>query len=169
MTQNVASLQQTISKNGVTNIVVNQIAVGGSKGELTLYVGANKQLGCSGWASVVPAQERSQRISVDVITIDEYVRARGIDRVRLVKLDIEGHEGDALRGMKELLSQPNAPDLLLEVNPYLLNKLRVDSTYLTSYLARQGYSLFQVNFNSIKLINAKKPLKNMVNLYATKQ
>jgi FkbM family methyltransferase len=41
---------------------------------------------------------------VEVQTIDHYCREHGIDRIHLLKIDVEGHELDVLEGARELLS-----------------------------------------------------------------
>ena len=165
---NRATLQQTITRNGITNIVVNSVAVGANKGSLTLYVN-DDEIGNSGWASIVPSKRRPKTISVDVISIDEYLQSQGIDHVDLIKLDIEGAEGEALRGMKNLLAQAEAPDLLFEVNPYLLNQQNVDSRMLSGYLAEQGYSLFEIGTSPPSLIDPHQIFTDLVNLFGTKK
>jgi FkbM family methyltransferase len=44
-------------------------------------------------------------IEVDSITIDEFCRRERIDRVDILKFDIQGGEAEALRGARRLLSQ----------------------------------------------------------------
>jgi FkbM family methyltransferase len=51
---------------------------------------------------------------VRVVTFDDYCLANRITRVDLVKIDIEGHEAAALRGMAGTLRE-SRPTLLLEV------------------------------------------------------
>jgi len=53
---------------------------------------------------------------VPVTTIDEYVRRNGIERIDLLKVDVESQEHRVLHGAREVLSV-HRPLILLEVLP----------------------------------------------------
>ncbi|MEM7274714.1 MAG: FkbM family methyltransferase [Actinomycetota bacterium] len=44
-------------------------------------------------------------LSVPTVALDDYVEAQGLDRIDLIKMDIEGHEEAAYRGMKRLVAR----------------------------------------------------------------
>jgi FkbM family methyltransferase len=82
-----------------SNIVVNDVAVG-KEGNQTLQLFDPEWIGSSSlfkqaWLNT------SSSVSVPVTTIDDYRRSKNINRLDVVKLDIEGGELDALRGMEE--------------------------------------------------------------------
>ena len=119
--ENLNRIRSAVIRNRVDNIVINHTAVGSSPGTMKLYVGG-EEVGNSGWASIVPSSRRPQSIEVGKIALDDYVQSRDIACVRLIKLDIEGAELSALLGMDRLLSQDDAPDLICEINPFLLQR-----------------------------------------------
>jgi hypothetical protein len=45
------------------------------------------------------------RLDVEVTTIDELARAAGLRRVRLIKLDLEGHDLPAMLGARETIAE----------------------------------------------------------------
>lgn len=53
--------------------------------------------------------------TVPVSRLDEYLEASGIERVRLWKLDVEGHESAALRGASRFLEEKRIDAILIEV------------------------------------------------------
>lgn len=53
---------------------------------------------------------------VDVVSIDAFCGRRGIDRVDLIKIDVEGYEVNALRGMQRIVAA-SSPAILMEVLP----------------------------------------------------
>src|SRR5207244_3005878 len=57
--------------------------------------------------------------SIDVVALDDWVEDRGLDRVDLVKLDIEGAEPSALRGARRTIERCRSV-LLVEFNPLSL-------------------------------------------------
>ena len=58
-----------------------------------------------------------ERIVVRSKTIDQFVQEENIEKVNLIRMDIEGYEIQALRGMKKTLrDMPSPMKLLLEVH-----------------------------------------------------
>jgi len=52
--------------------------------------------------------------TVETISLDTILRQNKIDNVNIIKIDIEGYEYGAFAGGKEILSRPDAPDILFE-------------------------------------------------------
>jgi len=163
---NFARLQHYIERNHIQNIHPNQVAVGETEGSLTLHYGDENQ-GNSGWASVVPSDRRKKSIVVPTITIDNYVQQNNIARVKLIKLDIEGAELLALSGMQKLLASSDAPDLLVEVNPFFFTKQGKDSRTLTEWLATHGYTLHLIDEQTT--FDPSTIATKLINLYCDKK
>jgi hypothetical protein len=67
---------------------------------------------------------RLQTIQIRTTTLDAFTEAQGITSIRLWKLDVEGHELEALRGARRLLLEKRIEAILIEVSsdpplPYL--------------------------------------------------
>jgi len=60
---------------------------------------------------------RQESFEVEAIPIDEVLQSFGISSVNFVKIDIEGAEILALRGMKDTLQHSQQVSLLIEYNP----------------------------------------------------
>jgi FkbM family methyltransferase len=162
---NVTTLKRNIEANTITNIVVNPLAIGSKSGLLILYT----EHGCpnnSGTASKIKVLNKRTQINVQVISLDEYIKIHKIDCIRLIKIDIEGSELDALLGGQYLLSQGNAPDIVCEVNPFFFDLLNQDSRVLTHYLADIGYLLYQVK--DLSLVKPDVKISRITNLFCTK-
>jgi FkbM family methyltransferase len=54
--------------------------------------------------------------AVEVTTLDDFVHARGLDRIDLLKIDTEGHELSVLRGARRSLSQGKIAVVHFEFN-----------------------------------------------------
>lgn len=97
------SLKSNLEK--YSNIIFNNIGIGKEIGELQLYYDKPG----SGLASL--SQRRLDHFDIDfnlsetviINTIDNYCAQHKIDRIDLLKLDIEGHELDALHGAVNML------------------------------------------------------------------
>jgi FkbM family methyltransferase len=92
---------------GIPNIFLNNIGLGKSKKESTLYY--DKQ--GSGLASLYKRKldylniffDYSEKVQIE--TLDSYCKRRNIQRVDLLKLDVEGHELDVLHGSISMLTE----------------------------------------------------------------
>jgi FkbM family methyltransferase len=81
---------------------------------------------------------------VPALTADGLLDRLGWDRVDVVKLDVEGAEVAALRGMDRLLSRPDAPILLYESNAHTLQFFGHTRSDLLAALERHGYASYSV-------------------------
>lgn len=79
-------------------------------------------------------------------TIDAELQARGITKVRAIKIDVEGAEYQVLRGAKQLLGNPQcAPDyVVLELVPHYLKRFGDTIDAITNTLAEAGYAPHQL-------------------------
>jgi hypothetical protein len=57
---------------------------------------------------------------VRCVTRDDYIRARRIDTVRLIKVDVEGAELPALRGLVDAMAEGIVSLIYLESHPFHL-------------------------------------------------
>lgn len=165
---NIERIRSAIERNAVRNIQLNQMAVGGGGGTLDLHIG-DQRLGNSGWASVVPSERRANVVTVRQVSIDQYIAEHEIQSIRLIKLDIEGAEPEAIAGMHVLLTQDDAPDILCELNPWLLERRGLDSTAITKPLAEHGYRLYPIGGTIPQEINALQAVVNLTNIHCRKR
>lgn len=77
-----------------------------------------------------------------VISLDEYFHQLGIDP-DLLKIDIDGAEMSALRGMSRILKETK-PGLLLEVHPALLPQFGSSASEVCSFLRGFDYQFFAI-------------------------
>lgn len=109
-----------IRNHAASAVVVEELAVGDSHGELEIYLAAGSIGTHSSSAQNVGGAAQSVR--VPVISLDEYAMSNLQYRpVDLVKIDVEGYEGFVLRGACEILAR-DKPTLLVEFVPdHLIN------------------------------------------------
>src|SRR6185312_7482525 len=118
-------------------VYLNELALGSKKGEATL---ADFGLLESGLNSLVRLEYQSlpsQKITVPIITLDSYVKEKGIVP-KMLKIDAEGMELEILKGAGETLRN-DKPILVLEVGP------QKESTELLNFVFAHGYQGYFAN------------------------
>lgn len=111
---NLRLLQRNIEANKLRNVVIIPKGVWSGRGKLRLNVSWNQtghsfyQDDCYGTKGTNDFEE------VEVDSIDNILSELGIERVDFIKMDIEGAEIEALKGMNETLRDNNAK-LAIEV------------------------------------------------------
>lgn len=124
--------------NGLTHLTLVPFAVGLSRGfiELALYPSINT--GASTAVSSLRRRiSRTQRVAT--LPMDQLLGAYGIRRAKVLKIDIEGFELNALRSMGEGLRDGVVDHILLEVHPEHLRRLRQSEDEVHSLLEQCGY------------------------------
>jgi FkbM family methyltransferase len=114
---------------------VHRVAVGAGPGTLSLDVDEDAVM-----ASSIPWDHSAERRDVPVIALDDHVRAHGIERIAVLKIDAEGMELDVLRGAAETLRRTH--QIVLETH----GRARHDAT--VAALREAGFTVSRERFGA---------------------
>ncbi|VAW42977.1 hypothetical protein MNBD_CHLOROFLEXI01-4752 [hydrothermal vent metagenome] len=132
-------LALSISENKFEQVTVHPYAVGEKEDILTLMVEgtySNAHLKTSEEGTIYHTDE----VSVRVVTLDTFLT--NLERVDMVKIDIEGVEPLAWRGMENLL-RTFRPLVLTEFFPaYIKRASQIEPETYLEMMEQQGYDLF---------------------------
>ena len=117
--QNVAALKENIELNRLSHCKVIDQAVSDSPGSSDFFAAVdqrdNPQTSTASLRRGAPALgENVATYRVKTTTLDQIAQLHGVPK--LVKMDIEGGEGRALRGATGLLAHPAAPIIIMETH-----------------------------------------------------
>ncbi len=115
-----ARLARNVELNHFSNVVLNQKGLYDQQGEAVLFLPSRAgEMNNSGAASLYPASEARQvSESISLVRLDDYIRDKNLERVDIIKIDIEGAEIKALNGAKESL---------MRLRPLVLMELDLDN------------------------------------------
>ena len=144
---NAGLLRNTLGENGITNVKVEQKAVGARTGEGKIFLdvenrGDNRTYDCG---------ELRQTRRVKIVALDDYfLRYKGV--IDLVKIDIQGYELQALRGMMGLLSKKRISVIISELWPEGLAMAGGDWREYVLLLRKYGFKLRQIDEEHERLV-----------------
>lgn len=126
--------------NGITTVHSERCAVGSSATETTFFQITSGDATRGGLHA--PASDDSvEEIRVRTIRLDPYISSFPLDRVDLVKLDVEGGEMEALRGAAFILTNFR-PMLICEVLDATTQVWGYEARDIIEFLSALGYSWF---------------------------
>ncbi len=158
--ENYKRLKKNIELNPKRKIIAENVAVGEKKGQLDLYY--NKEEQNLGMVSKNMTPNSSKK-TVPMIALNDYVIDKNIEKIDFIKIDIEGAEFHALKGMKTVLKKYK-PVLLIEILHY-----QDDSKLILSFLKDLGYQqLFIADNGSIKAKESNETRENYIFTYSAK-
>lgn len=113
--RSIASLKSMIEANGLqSSIRLFEVAASSRRSELAFEDPINFAAGAA-----VVSEHNDRSVIVQAETIDTIVESLGWPRVDMLKIDVEGHEIEVLRGAQRTISV-HRPVVFFECNPYVL-------------------------------------------------
>jgi FkbM family methyltransferase len=159
-----AQLDANVKRNRMSQITLNRFAVSDKKGEVDFYfAGENVQ----GNSSIIPSQTSTKHEKVQCVSFDEIRSMVSLEKVKVIKIDVEGAEEYVMRGLHrnvELLhedcvifveiSPENANQGLRIVNPFLEKGFSV-KLIKNEYSPSFYWSEEPVQFRDVKFIDGR--------------
>ena len=113
-------------------------AVSDRPGEAELHISPSTNTGSTGLSQ--STRYRVPHEAVPVNTLKGVLDQHGIEKVDLMKMDIEGFEYEALTGAEKLLKTKRIRALALEMHPELMRARGKEPERIESVLTKYGYS-----------------------------
>lgn len=164
--QMVSYLNANVNMNSVDNCSIENVAIWDKHDETISFFVPQEQYG-KGMISLPNSELNIQ--CVKTTTLDQLCIKYNINRIDLIKVDIEGFEYFAFKGGEKLLKESNAPDILFEfIASAEKRALHLESGDAQSLLMSYGYNLYLINNKKFKQL--RKPMTDhYAMIYATKK
>lgn len=140
-------LEQNVARNGYRNVTVAPQALWSGRAALPLFVSRVDNGSHSLRHRLV---DEGASTIVQATTLDQFLAAEGWPQIDLIKLDLEGAESEALKGMEELIRRQPALALLVEFAPRLLQASGVDPERFLTLLSQLGFALHVVEEHGLQ-------------------
>jgi FkbM family methyltransferase len=139
-------LRRHVVANNLVNVHLNQAALWCEPTELHLSLAAEARDNKGAYS--VGIHNPLAEVASKAVRLDDYLAALGTDGLHLIKMDIEGAELLALRGMADTLWH-RRPLLLMEINRPACARLDYDVKLIEELLVRElGYRVWAIGHSS---------------------
>jgi FkbM family methyltransferase len=127
-------LREACGELALTNVTVESMAVSNGPGEQTLYLPGGVISPGASLNQRVAQRDACRALAVPVVALDDYLGAA--DKVRVIKVDVEGHEQAVFEGAARILTE-QSPLLVFECVQRHLDQGSVYDIF--NYLDGLGY------------------------------
>lgn len=138
-TQSFPALQENIKRNKLTNVSAFPLAASQKRGIARLYRGPNPAFNSLGkdpsW------KEETEDVVTD--SLDAFLTRAGVNRVDLIKIDVQGAEELVLRGAFNILTSSH-PAVIFEIYPEGTAPLGLPPYGAWDLLSSHGYKFFVI-------------------------
>lgn len=131
-----ARLRDAIEQAQARYVQVENLGLDAIAGNATLYIPPPSVGNHSPTLVPTPGWEP---VTVELETLDGYCKHANVDRVDLLKMDVEGCERDVLEGATALLKGQRVDAILLEFNDYWLRQRGTTPDDLAALLQSHGF------------------------------
>lgn len=136
-----ALLKRNASPRRFSNVICVNDALSDHKDSLTFYT-----MDTPGKHSLfnVDASHTKESIKVEALTLDEFLKTHGNPRIDFLKMDIEGAEPSALRGMTQMQKRSRNLAMLIEFNARALRAGGTTPKQFLHNIEQQGFKVFAI-------------------------
>jgi FkbM family methyltransferase len=128
-------LKQNIRINKLLNICPYKLIVSDQEKRQKIYYSGDKNTGASSLHQITSIFE-----TVESITLDKFCDQKKVAKIDLIKIDVEGHELNVLRGMSKLLSQKRIKHVFIEILEENLARNNSCGKDINDFFKNYGYS-----------------------------
>jgi FkbM family methyltransferase len=135
--QTVERLRANLALNGLSQTEVVQVALLDRAGDVSLFAGTD----CNRATSSLHEYQGWSSTAVEGATLDDVLRERDVQRVDVVKIDVEGFESAVLAGAQTMLRR-DRPALIFEYMDWAWKNCGYSWPEVESMLRDLGYAKF---------------------------
>jgi FkbM family methyltransferase len=141
-----ACLRANVDANGLRTVEIHEMAASDETGRLSFqqYEPQASDTGNYGVAQTTTVVGNARRIDVESRALDDVLDRAHVDRVHVLKMDIEGGEARAIPGLRRRLADRAIDAIVTELHPFHLRDLDTSAADVIAGLRRFGYHPWRI-------------------------
>ena len=140
LTETAYWLKKNLELNDFNNCEVLEIAIGGTTGQMKLYK-KSESARMRRLDSTADGKNLIESTNVKVMTIDSLLKSKKIEKIDMIKMDVEGFEYEVLVSCKESFNQNKIKKIICEIHLDYLKKKGIDKNKIYELLTNNGFSV----------------------------
>lgn len=141
-------LKDNLQQNRVSNAEAVNLGLSDKEATCEIFIPQNGNLGSS---SIETKTGEGERLQINTVIGDDYLAQHCPDaQVDFIKMDVEGHECSAIRGLRETISK-HQPLLLLEWKSDQVAQTFIDTGMFEAML--KGYTCYSLSYTGNKKVH----------------
>ena len=149
--ENYKFLTKNINANEYSNVLTFPCGISDKKSEGTLYLSSDNK----GKHSLIKLKGEDTSINIPLTTIDSVLADSGIEKIDVIKIDIEGAEALALKGMTNTIKKNPPCILFCEFYPEALRLMHSDPLDFLHNISSLGFSIYEIRNQRKQLVSSK--------------
>lgn len=159
----VSTLKQNILLNLFQTIRIEKMAVSDTNGKSNFWTGDDMAGSLLKENTQELTHNSVKKILVRMITLDTYCKVHRIENIRLIKIDVEGAEGQVIKGSMKILKKFH-PVLILEIYSNTLQSRKIRMKLIRSLL-KIGYKLYVFTSGGVKRATISELSEHVINVF----
>jgi FkbM family methyltransferase len=128
-----------IEANSVSQAECFQMAMNNAPGKLTLYVPPESEHHNN--ANLISGSQGATSVIIPAQTLDSTLETLAVDKVDLLKIDVEGYELHVVEGAERSIREGRIRAILAEFHPVTLSRAGTSPEALSRWLVERGFEL----------------------------
>lgn len=157
---NADHIKRMINSNKNSNIKLNSFALGDKDGVYNIYKASYSGHTVLSMKEGI-LEKVDEIIKVKTKRLDTYLQQNNINKVSLIKIDVEGYEFNVLRGLSGFFERSkNKPSIICEIFAPAYSNTDITINELYEYMKGYGYQAYNIFNPRIKVDIRKLDLRN---------
>lgn len=157
--RNAAYIRSNVLLNGLLNVRIHQCGISNIDSVAAeFYEAPVRHFGMSSFAALPWIKPAASKVNVAVRTLDGLLTEEGVDRVDVVKVDVEGMEARVFDGAARLLGGTDSPIVVFEFTDWAEQRVFGHCGESQRVLRDHGYAIWRFR----DLLRGRPPLRNVV-------